>query len=590
MSGQPLQRTPPMNDAGTIRRGRTLCCAIYTRKSSEEGLEQAFNSLHAQREACEAFIKSQRHEGWVCLVQHYDDGGLSGATMDRPALQQLLADIRVGKVDVVVTYKIDRLTRSLADFAKITEIFDAKGVSFVSVTQQFNTTTSMGRLTLNVLLSFAQFEREVTGERIRDKIAASKKKGMWMGGLPPLGYACRDHKLIVIDSEAETVRHIFRRYAALGSVRLLKEELDAAGIRSKRCTSSTGRRWGGKPLARGALYWMLQNWIYRGEITHKGEHYPGEHIPIIEEALWNKVQAKLAANAVERRTGERTKNPSLLTGLLFDSGGHRMTPTHAIKKGARYRYYVSRPLISESRANAPDALRIPAGDIEQLVATSVRQFFSEPARLAEILAHQVGTAAQQRQLLQRAAELVASWSTLRATQLRPMLTDMIERIFLGLDHLEIQLLPSRIVAALQDVSSGPTAEPSAESDEQPIVLSIPAEFRRVGLGIRMLVDGQALPGQASKADPKLVKLIVRAHLLSRRLAGSSSEYLADVAQAEGLTSSYFTRVLRLTYLAPDITRAILEGRHSRELTAQTLLAHSRLPLSWLEQRRVLGFA
>src|SRR5260370_37136261 len=221
-----------MNDAGTIRR-RALRCAIYTRKSSEEGLEQEFNSLHAQREACEAYIRSQRHEGWVCLAHHYDDGGLSGATIERPALQQLLADIRTGKIDAVVTYKVDRLTRSLADFAKIVEIFDQKSVSFVSVTQQFNTTTSMGRLTLNVLLSFAQFEREGTGERIRDKIAASKKKGMWMGGVPPLGYACRDHKLIVIDSEAETVRHIFRRYAALGSVRLLTEELDAAGIRSK---------------------------------------------------------------------------------------------------------------------------------------------------------------------------------------------------------------------------------------------------------------------------------------------------------------------------------------------------------------------
>jgi DNA invertase Pin-like site-specific DNA recombinase len=248
-----------MNDARTIRRGRALRCAIYTRKSSEEGLEQAFNSLHAQREACEAYIKSQRHEGWTCLAQHYDDGGLSGATMDRPALQQLLADIQAGKVDAVVTYKVDRLTRSLADFAKIVEIFDARGVSFVSVTQQFNTTTSMGRLTLNVLLSFAQFEREVTGERIRDKIAASKKRGMWMGGVPPLGYTCRDHKLLPVESEAETVRDIFRRYAALGSVRLLKEELDAAGIHSKSWTSSAGRFWGGKPLARGALYLMLQN-------------------------------------------------------------------------------------------------------------------------------------------------------------------------------------------------------------------------------------------------------------------------------------------------------------------------------------------
>ncbi len=374
-----------MTDAGTLRR-QALRCAIYTRKSSEEGLEQEFNSLHAQREACEAYIKSQRHEGWTCLAQHYDDGGLSGATMDRPALQQLLADIQAGKIDTVVTYKVDRLTRSLADFAKIVEIFDAKGVSFVSVTQQFNTTTSMGRLTLNVLLSFAQFEREVTGERIRDKIAASKKKGMWMGGLPPLGYECRDHKLILIDSEAETVRCVFRRYATLGSVRLLKEELDGAGIRSKCWTSAAGNSWGGKPLARGALYLMLQNRIYRGEIVHKGQHYPGEHVPIIDQPLWDEVQAKLSTNAVERRSGGRVKHPSLLAGLLFDSEGHRMTPTHAIKSGTRYRYYVSRPLISDARAIAPDGLRIPASDIEQLVVTRIGQFFS-PRNCAQCSAH-----------------------------------------------------------------------------------------------------------------------------------------------------------------------------------------------------------
>src|SRR5881275_3086907 len=240
-------------------RTKVLRCAIYTRKSSEEGLEQDFNSLHAQRESCDAYIKSQRHEGWTALPSLYDDGGYSGGSTDRPALKRLLADIQSHLIDVVIVYKVDRLTRSLADFAKIVEVFDGKGVSFVSVTQQFNTTTSMGRLTLNVLLSFAQFEREVTGERIRDKIAASKKKGMWMGGVPPLGYEPRDRKLVVIPAEAETVRHIFRRYAALGSVRLLQQELDAAGIRSKSWLSTAERSWGGKPLARGALYHMLRN-------------------------------------------------------------------------------------------------------------------------------------------------------------------------------------------------------------------------------------------------------------------------------------------------------------------------------------------
>ena len=292
-------------------RNARVRCAIYTRKSSEEGLEQEFNSLQAQREACEAFISSQRHEGWVCLPACYADGGFSGATMDRPALQRLLADIAAGRVDIVVVYKIDRLTRSLADFAKIVEILDARTASFVSVTQQFNTTTSMGRLTLNVLLSFAQFEREVIGERIRDKIAASKQKGMWMGGVPPLGYRVQDRKLVIVESEAELVRAIFRRYAELGSVRLLKEELKARGIGSKSWTSASGRLRGGKPFSRGALYLILRNRLYRGEIGHKGQSHLGEHTPIIDPPLWDAVQAQLASNAAVRN-GTRTRQRRLL--------------------------------------------------------------------------------------------------------------------------------------------------------------------------------------------------------------------------------------------------------------------------------------
>jgi DNA invertase Pin-like site-specific DNA recombinase len=296
-------------------------CAIYTRKSSEEGLEQDFNSLDAQRESCEAFIRSQKHEGWVCLSEMYDDGGISGATMERPALKRLLADIEAERIDTVVVYKVDRLTRSLGDFAKIVEVFDRQAVSFVSVTQQFNTTTSMGRLTLNMLLSFAQFEREVTGERIRDKIAASKKKGMWMGGLPPLGYDVKDRKLVVNVREAETVRHIYRRYAALGSVLALKEELDGAGVVSKARVDKYGRRTGGGPLARGALYLMLQNRIYRGEIVHKENSYPGEHEAIIDQALWDEVQHQLAANRFDRATGAGATRVSLLAGLIYDDTG-----------------------------------------------------------------------------------------------------------------------------------------------------------------------------------------------------------------------------------------------------------------------------
>ena len=321
-------------------------CAIYSRKSTEEGLEQDFNSLDAQREACEAFIASQKHEGWVVLPTHYDDGGYSGGTLERPALQRLLADIRGSKVDVVVVYKIDRLTRSLLDFAKMLEVFDVRSVSFVSITQAFNTATSMGRLTLNVLLSFAQFERDVTGERIRDKIAASKKKGMWMGGFPPLGYDVKDRKLIVNEAEAEAVRHIFRRYQKLGSVLLLKEHLDQAGIISKNRMAPDGRPYGGKPIARGALYHMLQNRIYRGEIVHKNQAYPGEHAPIIDDELWQDVQKSLAANRVDRGAGKGKNHVSLLAGLIFDAQGEPMTPSHAVKKGTRYRYYVSKSLVT----------------------------------------------------------------------------------------------------------------------------------------------------------------------------------------------------------------------------------------------------
>jgi len=576
-----------MDKPASLRGGRRRRCAIYTRKSSEEGLEQEFNSLHAQREACEAFVQSQRHEGWTCLAQAYNDGGLSGATMDRPALQQLLADIQSGRVDIVVCYKVDRLTRSLADFAKIVEIFDAKGVSFVSVTQQFNTTTSMGRLTLNVLLSFAQFEREVTGERIRDKIAASKKKGMWMGGVPPLGYQCRDHKLIVIPSEAETVQHIFRRYAALGSVRLLQQALDAAGIRSKTWISTAGRRWGGKPLARGALYLMLRNRIYRGEIVHKDQHYPGEHEPIIDEPLWEEVQAKLAANAVERATGERVLSPSLLAGLLYDGQGHRMTPSHAVKKGMRYRYYVSQPLINKAREAAPQGLRIAAAEIERIVLSAIGELISDPGRVTEALGPYVETAGEQQQILVRAGEIAAAWSELPAAQLRPAVTMLSRRVAVRSERVDIEISGRGLCAFLRGEPAETRA--AAESD-QPLLLSFPTRLCRIGQGKRLVIDAAVRPGMSGQPDPKLIKLLVRAHHLKEKLRGSPGARIADVAMREKLSPSYVALLLRLTFLAPDITRAILEGRQPGGFTAQKLVSHAALPLAWPEQRQALGFA
>ncbi len=409
------------NGAAVIR------CAIYTRKSSEEGLEQEFNSLDAQRESCEAYIKSQKSIGWVALPDMYDDGGISGGTMERPALQRLLTDIAAGRVDTVVVYKVDRLTRSLSDFAKIVDAFDAKGVSFVSVTQQFNTTTSMGRLTLNMLLSFAQFEREVTGERIRDKIAASKQKGMWMGGLPPLGYDVQDRKLVVNATEADTVRHIFRRYADLKSVLALKEELDADGIVSKARLDRFGNAKGGVPIARGALYLMLQNRIYRGEIVHKKNSYPGQHEPIIDEALWNGVQSALSENRVERVTRSTAAAPSLLAGLVYDDSGERMSPTHANKKGTRYRYYVSQSLIKRSRPQATgSACRVPAAELETLVEERLCALLRDEVAMLEVSG--ATTVASRKAMIADAADLARRLPALPASEKRAILHALVERV------------------------------------------------------------------------------------------------------------------------------------------------------------------
>jgi site-specific DNA recombinase len=356
-------------------------CAIYTRRSSEERLEQDFNSLHAQREACEAFIKSQAGEGWRMIKTAYDDGGLSGGTMERPAPQRMLADTNQGLVDVAVVYK-DRLTRSLSDFARIIEVFDARGVSFVAVIQQFNTTTSMGRLTLNVLLSFAQFEREVTGERIRDKIAASKQKGMWMGGLVPLGYDVHERRLEVSQSEAETVREIFRCYRALSCVRLLMENLNLRGMRSKVRLANNGRKSGGNAFSRGALYELLSNPIYVGEIRHKGVRHPGLHEPIVDRELWDKTQLLLRSRAVRSAPRTTKSVASPFTRKLFDEGGLSLTPSHAVKGERRYRYYVSRSLIKGKADSTERGWRLPAPEIEQSVAASACQILSDRIEIA----------------------------------------------------------------------------------------------------------------------------------------------------------------------------------------------------------------
>ena len=359
------------------RPNRRLRCAIYTRKSSEEGLDMEFNSLDAQREACEAYIASQRSEGWVATRERYDDGGFSGGTLERPGLKQLLTDIDDGLIDVVVVYKIDRLSRSLMDFSKLVEVFDRNGVTFVSVTQSFNTTTSMGRLTLNILLSFAQFEREVIGERIRDKVAASRKRGIWMGGYVPLGYDVQDRKLLVNGAEAASVLSIFKRFVELGSATVLARELRRDGFRNKQ----------GTLIDKGYLYRLLNNRVYRGEAVHKGKAYPGEHDAIIDDDLWDRVHAILQESPRKRANNSRSRTPALLKGLIFSDTGAAMTPT-STKKGAKlYRYYVSMDVIRNRETGAETApMRLAAGMVEDAVVTEVRRILQTPEVVTQVIA------------------------------------------------------------------------------------------------------------------------------------------------------------------------------------------------------------
>ena len=559
-------------------------CAIYTRKSSDEGLEQAFNSLDAQRAACAAYIASQQSEGWIALTTAYDDGGVSGATLVRSALQRLLADIEAGQVDVIVVYKVDRLTRALADFARLVEIFDRHAVSFVSVTQQFNTTTSMGRLTLHVLLSFAQFERELTGERIRDKIAASKQQGLWMGGSPPLGYDVRDRRLIVNPAEAETVRAIFRLYRELRSVRLLRQRLQATGVTSKRRVLRDGRVTGGQALNRGALYYLLRNRLYRGAIVHKGTAYPGAHAAIVDQALWDDVQAVLAANTHgTRREGPR--EPSLLTGLVVDEQGEGLTPSHAVKHGRRYRYYVSRHLIIEgTRADRP-GWRLPASDLETLVVARLRAWLGDAAAVSEILDDGAHAASVHAAVIARARALADRWPTLPPHDATRSLRALVTCVTIRPDTVTLAIDGGRAMDVLLQGPEAVVARGNPTPAGRRMLLTVPAVLHRSGTGMRVVV-----PGVPRTPDPRLIRLLWRAFAIHDRLTQSPVLTLPQIAAAEQVSASYVTRLLRLRYLAPDIIAAIVEGRQPAALTATTLMRDTRLPLAWTAQRARLGFA
>jgi len=528
-------------------------CAVYTRKSSEEGLEQSFNSLHAQREACEAYIRSQAHEGWKLVKTAYDDGGFSGGTMERPAVKRLMADLKQGLVDVVVVYKVDRLTRSLADFAKIVEILDGHGASFVSITQQFNTTSSMGRLTLNVLLSFAQFEREVTGERIRDKILASKRKGMWMGGNLPLGYDVQNRQLVINEAEAETVRYIFRRYAELGTVSALQADLKQRGIVSKVWTSSTGNVRGGVSYSRGALYYLLRNQIYLGRIAHKNECYDGRHLPIIDQIWWDQVQSCLSANRSGLGRAPSVSSRGPLAGLLHDDRGNLMSPSHAKKSnGRRYRYYVSQALLQNDRARAGTVNRVPAEAIERLVDTEIRRLW--PASDGGV--------------------------SLKPTEVNLLSRDFVERVILYKDKVQIVLSEEGLKKLAPHDS--PDISATRPRPHQPKKFSVSVRLARRGRSGRLESSGGKADDQVGRPDAAVVKAISRAHdWLGRFERGEVASY-HELARAEGFTPGYVRSVMQLAFLAPPLVEAFLDGR--RRLRGGVVeLLNDRLPLSWQQQ-------
>ena len=421
-------------------------CAIYTRKSSEEGLDMEFNSLDAQREACAAYILSQKPEGWVAVADRYDDGGISGGTLERPALKRLIADIEFGKVDVVVVYKIDRLSRSLMDFAKLVEVFERRGVTFVSVTQSFNTTTSMGRLTLNILLSFAQFEREVIGERIRDKVAASRRKGMWMGGYVPLGYRVENRKLLVDEEEAASVRLIFERFVKLGSIKLLMRELQAAGIRSRR----------GYMLDKGALYKLLNNRVYIGEAVHKGEAYPGEHEAIINADLWQRARAIIGESPRMRANQTRLSGPSLLRGLIFSPNGDAMSPSHTRKGDRLYRYYVTQSVLKRGPGTCPVG-RIPAAEIEAAVIEQLRGFLRAPELIVRtwMIATRHDERITEAEVRDTFERLDPMWDELFPAEQARIVQLLVERVDVKVDGIAIRLRTgglTRLLGELQTVA------------------------------------------------------------------------------------------------------------------------------------------
>lgn len=563
---------------------KPIRCAIYTRKSTEEGLDKEFNSLEAQREACEAYIRSQMHEGWVLIPTAYDDGGYTGGNMERPALKALMADIKAGKVDTIVVYKVDRLSRSLNDFAQMVNVFDRQQVSFVSITQQFNTTTSMGRLTLNILLSFAQFEREVIGERVRDKVAASKQKGMWMGGHPPLGYDIEQRKLVVNPQEARLVNEIFERYLDMGSAYKLADVLNGRGDRNKCWVNRHGVESGGKPFSYQALYKILNNPLYIGRIRHKEKTYEGQHQAIISTELWERVQSALKEGN-ERRVRRHAKHGALLMGICFSPAGHIYTPTYTTTGAVRHRYYIEKKTQH----------RIKAVDLESLVTDTIRLLSREPKHWQACWSN--GGNLIEKEAQRRWEVLWSGWKHMPDARRQHIARQVIERITIGKEQFTVRLSYAGMLEALDEVGAGTASDAEqAESGYQPSVvqgegyleITIAVRFEIYGRS-QMALDAEGRPIRAFKKsnyNPVLVNALVKSYRWNRQLE-SGQITISELAKQEGRARTYVSRIVNLMMLAPDIISSILTGTQPATMHLKDLTAN--LPIEWHRQKQVLKF-
>ncbi len=557
----------------TITDKKIVKCAIYTRKSSEEGLEQDFNSLDAQREACEAYIKSQQNEGWILVEKQYNDGGFSGGTLERPAVKQLFQDIESGEVNIVVVYKVDRLTRSLMDFAKIVELFDEHSASFVSITQHFNTTTSMGRLTLNVLLSFAQFEREVTGERIRDKISASKKKGLWMSGVAPIGYELQEKKLIIDETNAKTVRIIFEKYFEFKSVTVLKKYLEENNIHTK----------SGKKFAKGHLYKLLENQTYIGLIRHKEKCYNGEHEAIIDNQTFNDVQTLLSNNRIKEKSSINSKNPSLLAGKIFDDKGNYMSPSHSNTRNRRYRYYVSQALIQARKHEAGSVSKIPAGEIEEFVKTEIKNLLSSTQNIQQYIENY--KIDKQKDLLSKVKDLTTS---LKDKVNNNFIRTILSKVILYKEKIEIILCKEQLLKAIEAVTyNTPFPEELKEETKAPIFISKNIRISTTSRNGSVLIISD-FKKQEINLNDQLVKAIAKSYYWHNLLISEEAKNNIDIQKMENLRSkTYIKYILKLRFLAADIVEKILNGTQPRDLTINKLFKIRTL--DWEEQRRLLKF-